>query len=463
MTEFVDRLVLLIQAKTEAAQQNIRNLEKGLRAFQGLAMSVALSMMFTGMAMKRFFEGMLQNIITTFMSVSGEQSYVSEKIYELQAAWIYFLSSIMMAGEEMGVFDKWVEILKKIADWFNSLDDKWKVFILNVVIWGLIAGVAMSILGQAILGLLAPMAILFFFYKMKMEPALAKMVIMNLAIAAVILIVLAAVVLLFIIWNKDISTTEKILWTIVIVLGVILLIFLVLGIGVSLPFILIMLGIMIVLGGFALLVNKVGGVKNAFSALGIFIMAIFAVIADIIEIVLISPLLVLIGIINLLIMAAHALGRMTDIKTIEPPELFGASKSVWEKRNELLEVAEKEKAEKKKAKEEEGETQSILDKFTNFKLPENALDGLTLPEGALKDLKLPENALDDIKPSEDFMKNFFNTPIPDGVTPPVNQGTKENNFNLTINGNVISEGELKEKMIGWMEEYMGGATGSPFN
>lgn len=153
--EFIDRLLIKIEAELSGAEKAIKQLERML-------LSVGLSFLFTGMAIKRFFETMLNSMFATFLNVEGETGPVNEMVNEIIAKLEFLKFSFIDAFIETGILDKWVTRLENIVNWFISLDDTTKSNIINIAIWGVIIGGIMMVVGQFGLGLLGLTSLLTF-------------------------------------------------------------------------------------------------------------------------------------------------------------------------------------------------------------------------------------------------------------------------------------------------------------
>ena len=155
MVVAVDKLILEVEARTKEFDNKMRNM-------QNLLLGMGLSFLFTGMSIKRFFQTMLQSLLETFMLVEGETGPVNEKINELRAAIEYAKWSLMDAAKETGLFDSLTNKIQKAVDWFNSLSEGTKSFIVTLMVLGFVAGTVMMFIGGLLLFLLGPLALLKF-------------------------------------------------------------------------------------------------------------------------------------------------------------------------------------------------------------------------------------------------------------------------------------------------------------
>lgn len=338
-----------------------------MKNLQAVMLQVGLSMLFTGMAIKRFFEGMLRSLFQTFLMVEGEGGIVNDKMNELQATLAFLKFSLMDAFVESGALDVWIERIESLIDWFNGLDDSTKSLIVSIMIWGAIIGTVMMVAGQAVLGFLGLLALIEF---------IGAPVFFGIAIA------IALIIALFLIWNSDMSTTEKVLWTIVIVLVAIAAAIL-LFVGISaLPWIIIALGVAFVIGWFAKLVKRMGGVGEAFKVVGLFVLWVLALIGDGIIEFMIAPIRIFIGFLNLAIRAFNKLSG-ENMSLIKTPEELAPGMLTRKAEGFAKSVIARSDAQRAPAPEpvEEETTEGFKDKVTNVFniegiISEDSMDGL---------------------------------------------------------------------------------------
>ena len=86
------------------------------KALQGMLLGVGLSFLFTGMAIKRFFEGILRGLTSTFLTVMGETSAQAQQVNKLKAAWEFLKFKIMSALVASGLWDKVINKIKEIIE-----------------------------------------------------------------------------------------------------------------------------------------------------------------------------------------------------------------------------------------------------------------------------------------------------------------------------------------------------------
>jgi hypothetical protein len=288
MVSTIDRLLIKLDIEMSAFDRKIKGIQR-------ILLSLGLSMTFTGMAIERFFMGIMSKLYQIFMEINGELDPTVNQINNLQASVIELAWSLMDAFAESGKLQEWIDKIKGLTDWFDKLTTSTKGTIVNFMVWAIVLGFGAMILGQLSLGFLAFLKVL----------GIAN----------------GLFVILFGSWSLFFRTIAA------------LAIFVFANpIGIA---------IVAILGLFILLTTYLGSVKLAFKAMGIFILAILAGIGDIILEAVILPVRALIALLNLVMKASNKLFG-TNFQMIEQPEAFNLSKKVYEMRNNLLNEAGRE-------------------------------------------------------------------------------------------------------------------------
>jgi len=372
MTTIIDKLKIILEVVSKGAKASLKVIDKslgtvtktlrnakaqadkfntGFRMMNRAMLGIGLSMLFTGMAIKRFFQGMLTSMLQTFLAVEGEGGAMNNTLGELMAAIEFLKYTLIDAAAQTGVFDKWIERINKLVDWFTNLDEETQASIVNFMVWGVIIGTVMMVVGQALLGLI-PILLLI---QMGAWPIIAVFLILGLAIA-----------LIWMIAKSNLHPLWKLLLIIAVVVGSLVLIFLILGIAITAPILIAIIVIGVVIAALVLLSQKVGGVGNAFKAMGVFILRILAFVADGIVLAIITPLNFVIDMINTVIRASNRfLG--TAIQEIPRIQFKTFGSSVDAMRDKLLAEGAEGKKEVNNTVVVEGNTdESFLDKIMNF-------------------------------------------------------------------------------------------------
>lgn len=151
----IDRLLLRIDVEHKSAEAGFQRLQKAM-------LSVGLSFLFTGMAIKRFFETILKSMFQTFLMVEGESGAVNNQVGDLMASLAFLKFSLIDAFVNSGLLQVWIDRIQKLVDWFTSLDEETQSNITNFMIWGAIIGTVLMVVGQLALGLLGVISLLEF-------------------------------------------------------------------------------------------------------------------------------------------------------------------------------------------------------------------------------------------------------------------------------------------------------------
>lgn len=127
------------------------------RMLKNALLGVGLSFLFTGMAIKRFFEGMLKGLVQTFLTIMGETSAQAQAVNSLQAKWEFLKWKIMSALDQSGLFDEVInylsDIIDKTIEWVKNNPDLVKDYA-KIALKALAIGTAMMVIGQVLLGML---------------------------------------------------------------------------------------------------------------------------------------------------------------------------------------------------------------------------------------------------------------------------------------------------------------------
>lgn len=171
MVTVTDRLLLHIQIKHAKAMAGLARFERRVQALQQrmqgffqasqkLLLAVGLAFLFTGMALKRFFQTAVTSLLKLYMDMEGEQGVVNNKVNELKASLFAVGFALFDAFAESGMLDKWIDRIDRLVQWVNNLDEDTKAWLVNAAIWGAIAATAMMVIGMALLFFLGPLAML---------------------------------------------------------------------------------------------------------------------------------------------------------------------------------------------------------------------------------------------------------------------------------------------------------------
>lgn len=197
-----------IMAPLKQSSSFAGKLQQNFKKVQNTLLGLGLSMLFTGMALKRVVDSALRAIFTTAQLAYGEVSEFNVLTNQLRANWEFFKFTLVEALMQSGLFQMFIGFLISIINWFSSLNPTTKRFIVIMLVGlSLVTGL-MMVLGQAALALLAPLALV------GTGGALAMSMILWVAGT-----LLAAFVLLSLIWSSNMSTANKWATTVLTIFG----------------------------------------------------------------------------------------------------------------------------------------------------------------------------------------------------------------------------------------------------
>jgi hypothetical protein len=150
----VDQIIGNIDKRIAKAKQTAGGFDKQFKFIQGTMLGVGLSFLFTGMAIKRFFQGILTSLFQTFLQVEGQTGPTNEALAELQALLEFVKFSFIDAFVDTGLLDVWINRIETLVNWFNNLSTETKGVIISFSVWGLVLGTILMVVGQVTLGFL---------------------------------------------------------------------------------------------------------------------------------------------------------------------------------------------------------------------------------------------------------------------------------------------------------------------
>lgn len=210
----VDLLEIIVKVRDMASKKlkDINNkLDEGMQKMGKMRiamMSIGLSFLFTGMAIKRFFGSALRSIWNTYKEVIDVNDKFFKATQRLSAAWEFFKFSLIDALGQSPMFMMLIEAVIQLVNWFGRLSPEMKTVIAWIVILGLVFGTLMMIGGQMML----------FFIGMWI---LAMIIPLGLVIFGLLLII-AVVLILYYVWSSNMTLINKILLTIAVVVFLII-------------------------------------------------------------------------------------------------------------------------------------------------------------------------------------------------------------------------------------------------
>lgn len=127
------------------------DISKVAQKLQRKMLSIGLSFLFTGMAMKRMADSALRSIFTTMQLASGETSEFNTLTNKLTANWEFFKFTLVDALMQTGLFQGFIGFLIDVINSFNELSPLSKRVIVILLVGLSFIGGAMMVFGQATL------------------------------------------------------------------------------------------------------------------------------------------------------------------------------------------------------------------------------------------------------------------------------------------------------------------------
>src|SRR3990167_6973159 len=121
------------------------------REMQMRFLSGGLALLFTGMALERFFGGFLRSAFNTYTQLIDVNNQFFQKTQHLRAAWEFFKFALIDALGQSDLFLTLIDWVIAAINWFGQLSPTVLAAFALFLIGGLAASSAMVILGNAML------------------------------------------------------------------------------------------------------------------------------------------------------------------------------------------------------------------------------------------------------------------------------------------------------------------------
>ena len=170
---------------------------------KGKVMGAGFAMLFMGMSLRRFFEGMTKSVFTAYQTIMGETSKFGAQVGNLQAAFAFLKFSIFDALANTEFFATLVDWIVQLVNGISEFVSKHPAlgrFILYFGIFGIILSGVAIILGNLTL-------------------AMTSFGLSALGATGVFFLLIAVLALLTTIWTSDLPTWAKGLLSIVTIVG----------------------------------------------------------------------------------------------------------------------------------------------------------------------------------------------------------------------------------------------------
>lgn len=153
----LDIVVRLIDQATKGLSdigRKVDDVDKGVRKLQKGLLGSGLSFLFTGMAIKRVFDGILKSIFNTYQLATDSTSEFDILTNRLIANWEFFKFTLVDALMQTGLFQSFIGFLIDVIKWFSDLSPKMKEWLVIFAVVGSAIGGVLMVVGQLGLGLL---------------------------------------------------------------------------------------------------------------------------------------------------------------------------------------------------------------------------------------------------------------------------------------------------------------------
>ena len=139
-----DRASAVINRTNKKTNLLTDSIKKSRGAFMGLAFGA----LFGGMALNRFFTGLINSAVNAFKIVGTENSIFAQKTNELTAAWEFFKFSMIDALQQSPLFIGMIDNVIKLINWFSGLSEGKKQFLAISIAGAALVTKLLSIAGQ---------------------------------------------------------------------------------------------------------------------------------------------------------------------------------------------------------------------------------------------------------------------------------------------------------------------------
>jgi len=200
--QIVIKVVDKATAGLKQADDKLKKLGENTGRINGRMLGFGLSMLFTGMALKRFAEGALRSMGNTYMQLTDNTSLAHQKVMELQAGFEFLKFSIFDA---IGNTDVFINMIDWLVDMFTTLSNFIQLhpqvakYIAIFLGMSVVLGSVAMVLGQVSL-LATGLGITLF------------------PLIAILILIGATVVALYALWESDFTLMAKIIGTVIILL-----------------------------------------------------------------------------------------------------------------------------------------------------------------------------------------------------------------------------------------------------
>ena len=153
VTGVLDNISQQLDNVKKQAESTVKKTSSVMRELRNAFLGMGLTLLFTGMAIKRYADQAMRAIINTYAKVMGDTSEFAVLTNQLSANWIYFKFTLMDALMQSGLFQMFIGFLINLIQGFSELPQAAKVGIVLILGGLILMGGLMMVIGQAILPL----------------------------------------------------------------------------------------------------------------------------------------------------------------------------------------------------------------------------------------------------------------------------------------------------------------------
>ena len=220
LKEAIRRMATQEYAEVKAAKKEreaMHGLGSQVNSTRNAFLGLGLTMLFGGMAIKRFTGTILRDLVNVYMTASGQNSVFTNGINRLRAHLILMKFALLDAFSQTGIIEALISMVISVANWFAKLPAwarRWIVIGLAILF---VVGVLMGFLGQMMLLGVGVIIMAKFLFGINSLSDAVKLLSKNWKVllgwvgrvAGVFVIVIAAAYLIYKVWHGKMSSLRK--------------------------------------------------------------------------------------------------------------------------------------------------------------------------------------------------------------------------------------------------------------
>lgn len=147
----IDNATASLKAIGNVGENVMKQVKDATEVTQGAMLGFGLSVLFTGLAIKRLAESSLRSLLVTYATIKGEHSTFVNQLNILIAHWEFLKYTIMDALVQSGLFTAIIAGIISLIDFVQQLPAPLLTAIAFALVFAAVMGTAMVVLGQATL------------------------------------------------------------------------------------------------------------------------------------------------------------------------------------------------------------------------------------------------------------------------------------------------------------------------